>query len=84
MLKTLSSARKAQSAVEFMLLLAVVVSIVLIGFRTFLQRTHDASGVFFNNISTGVMGKPSACGDGVCDPYFEINQDRCCTDCGGC
>lgn len=74
---------KAQAAIEYMLLLAVVVAIVLVGFRTLLKRSHSASNVFFNNVSTGIMGKPNRCGDKICDSPWETN-DNCCIDCVPC
>ena len=71
--------RKAQTAIEYMLLLAVVVTIVLVGFRTWLPQTHDAANVYFDRVSVGILGKPPRCGDGSCGEGENFN--RCCEDC---
>ena len=49
---------KAQTAVEYMLLLAAVVSVVLIGFKQFLPKTTDSNERFFNKATTAIMGDP--------------------------
>ena len=77
-----SPTRKAQTAVEYMLLLAVVVSIVLIGFRTFLPRAQTAGNVYFQRTGSSILGNPNPCGDGKCEWYEDAN--KCCFDCGDC
>jgi len=77
---------KAQTAVEYMLLLAAVVSIVLIGFKTYLPSFQLTSNYYFNQVGIGVLGEPNKCGDGDCDPGlvpgfpFE-NCEKCPVDC---
>ena len=75
---------KAQTAIEYMLLLAAVVAIVLVGFNRYLPRFHETSNIYFNRVAAGVYGKPPRCGDGICtSPTFE-NCEKCPTDCGSC
>ena len=77
--------RTAQTAVEYLLLLAVVVGIVLVGFKTFVPRTRDAGQRFFNRTTISIVGAPNRCGDRTCDgaPYEDGNS--CCMDCApGC
>lgn len=78
--------KKAQTAVEYMLLLAAVVSIVLIGFKSYLPSFQLTSNYYFNQVGTGVLGMPSRCGDKTCDPTgrgYE-NCEKCPVDCGAC
>lgn len=49
----------AQAAIEYMLLLAIVVAITLIGFTRYFDRVHDGSDIFFNGASIGIMGPTS-------------------------
>ena len=74
--------KKAQTAIEYMLLLAVVVSIVLIGFTTYLPEINEASNMYYNRVVPGILGEPPRCGDGICDS-FEIRDggSRCPVDC---
>ena len=76
--------KKAQTAIEYLLLLMTVVTIVLVGFRTYLPRVRDASNVYYNRVVPGIMGTPSRCGDGSCagNPYEDC--ERCPVDCGSC
>jgi len=74
---------KAQAAIEYMLLLAVVVAIVLIGFKTYLPRTQNSADLYFNRTIVGILGVGGRCGDDFCDDRFEDNE-KCCKDCGGC
>jgi len=74
-----------QAAVEYMLLLGVVVAIVLVGFKTYLPRALEASNVYYNKTAVGILGQTTPCGDGICDVFLE-SPDTCCADCriGGC
>ena len=74
--------KNAQTAVEYLLLLAVVVSIVLVGLRTYLPRVYVASNEYFDKASKGIAGKPHPCGDGCCDADFETSVN-CPVDCPG-
>lgn len=76
--------RQAQTAVEYMLLLAVAVTVVLVGFRTFLPKAQDKTGAFYEKAAKGIMGKPPHCGDGKCEEERAENKVTCCVDCGGC
>lgn len=73
--------RDAQTAIEYMLLLAVVVAIVLVAFKVSLPKTRASANIFFNRAAIGILGKPNPCGDGVCDPDFEKTADKCPADC---
>jgi len=72
--------RKGQTAIEYMLLLGVVVALVLIAFRVSLPRMRVSANTYFNRAVIGILGKPNPCGDGVCTPDFE-NHDKCPVDC---
>ena len=74
---------KGQAAVEYMLLFASIVSIVLIGLKVYAPRTTTAGDMYFNRVGSAILGNPNPCGDGVCSPTFE-NVNSCCADCGGC
>jgi len=50
--------RGGQTAIEYLLLLGVVVAIVMVGFRTFLPRTYDTSEKYFNKVLCGMMDEP--------------------------
>ena len=51
--------KKAQSAVEYLLLLAVVAVIVFVGFKTtILPQTQQVSSGYFNKVANGIMGEP--------------------------
>jgi len=73
---------KAQTAVEYMLLLAAVVSIVLVGFKNFLPSFHATSNYYFNQVAIGVLGEPSRCGDGTCSEFEDC--EKCPSDCPVC
>ncbi len=76
-----SKGQKAQTAIEYLLLLGVVVSLVLIAFKTQMaSRIPQATELYFNRASTGIMGKQNPCGDGVCATPWE-DGDKCCVDC---
>jgi len=72
--------KKAQTAVEYLILMAAVVAVVLIGFKQYLPKVYDASNVFFNRAAVGIYGEPNSCGDGTCDWDFE-GCESCPTDC---
>ena len=50
--------RKGQTAIEYLLLLGIVVAVVLVGFRTFVPRTYSISEKYFNVVSCSIMGTP--------------------------
>ena len=68
-----------QAMVEYILLLAAVVAIVLVGFKTYLPRTYNASSVYFNKTQGAILGEPNPCGDG-CKSAFETCE-TCPMDC---
>ena len=80
MRRTAHNLQKAQVAIEYILLLAIVAIIVIIGLQKYLLRAHQASEVYFNRVGTGILGKPNPCGDGVCNWEFE-GVENCCVDC---
>lgn len=69
-----------QTAVEYMLLLGVVVAIVLVAFKVYLPRAKNSANIYFNRTSLRIMGDPNPCGDGCCDMPFE-DVDKCPVDC---
>jgi len=79
---------KAQTAVEYMLLLAAVVSIVLIGFKSYLPQLQLTSNYYFNQVGIGVLGEPNKCGDGSCSDAERRDGrggcENCPVDCGVC
>lgn len=52
------SSLKGQSAIEYMLLLGVVVAIVLVGFKTYFPRSSNAAEGYFNTIAVRIAGPP--------------------------
>jgi len=76
--------KKAQSAIEYLMLLAAVVAIVLIGFKTYLPRILVTGNIYFNRVGVGIMGEPPRCGDKVCRPPPFEDCERCPADCGSC
>ncbi len=78
--KTICYHGKGQTAVEYLLLLAIVVIVVLIGFTRYLPRAREASEIFYNRMGTGIAGNINPCGDGDCDPDFESSA-KCPVDC---
>ena len=73
------SAPRAQTIVEYLLLLAVVVAIILIGFKKFVPRAGSYSELYYNRVSLGIMGEAPSCGDGEC--RLPENNATCCVDC---
>jgi len=72
---------KAQTAVEYMLLLGAVVSIVLIGFKSYFPTFQLTSNYYFNQVGIGVLGEPNKCGDKICSPAENRNRENCPIDC---
>ena len=50
--------RKAQTAIEYLLLLTVTAVIVFIGFKTIVPRSGQVSERFFNKVANGIMDTP--------------------------
>ncbi len=77
-----ASPNGGQTAIEYMLLLGVVVAAVLIGLRVSLPRTRVSAERYFNRTVIGILGAPNPCGDGYCCNPFEDNE-KCPPDCDG-
>ncbi|GEM_PF-2053070 len=77
---TIRHSKKGQTAVEYLLLLGIVVTVVLVGFSKYLPRAQQASNIYFQRVGEGVLGEPNSCGDGTCDKTFE-DDTTCCVDC---
>ncbi|OGX30902.1 MAG: hypothetical protein A2787_09380 [Omnitrophica WOR_2 bacterium RIFCSPHIGHO2_01_FULL_48_9] len=60
-LSTLQSRHNGQTAIEYMLLLAIVVAIVLVGFRHYIPRSRYETERSFNMMSIGILGAPPVC-----------------------
>lgn len=73
------SHQKGQAAVEYMILFAAVVAIVLVAFNTGLPRTQQAGNTFYQRTAVGIYGEPNPCGDQVCGPFEDF--EKCCRDC---
>ncbi len=52
------SSHRAQTAIEYMLLLLIVTLVVLSGIKNLLPRTQKASEIFYNNATIAIYGKP--------------------------
>jgi len=80
--------KKAQTAVEYMLLLGAVVAIVLVGFKSYLPTFQLTSNYYFNQVGIGVLGDPPRCGDGTCSGAEKRDGragcENCPVDCGVC
>ncbi len=48
--------KKAQAAIEYMLLLGVLTIVALVGFKEFVPNTKENSELFFNKTAERVMG----------------------------
>lgn len=70
----------AQTAIEYMLLLGVVVAIVLIAMKVQLPQVKRYANEFFNRTGAGIVDRPNPCGDGYCCVPFE-DADKCPPDC---
>jgi hypothetical protein len=71
--------RKAQTALEYLLILGTVMVIVLTGWKVFLPRVQNSSDLYFNRVNYGIAGKGPRCGDGNC--IAPENPESCCVDC---
>jgi hypothetical protein len=68
-----------QSGLEYTLLLMVVAAVSLVGFNTYLRSVQKSASLYYNRISTGILGKPNPCGDGICSGGETAGT--CCVDC---
>ena len=50
-----------QQALEYVLLLAIVVAIVLFGFKKHVPATRDSAELYYNKVAVGILGEPPAC-----------------------
>jgi uncharacterized protein (UPF0333 family) len=80
--KSIKKENNAQVAIEYMLLLGVIVAIVLVGFNRWLPRVFNSADSYYNLSTNAIVGKASRCGDTACTAYE--NNEKCCVDCGGC
>ncbi len=71
--------KKAQIAVEYLILLTTVVAIVLIGFKTYMPGFEETANVYYNRVVPGILGDPPNCGDGACCDAENLNN--CWIDC---
>lgn len=53
--------QNAQTAIEYMLLLAVVTAIVLVGFKHYVPKSRSATEEFYNKAAIGILGDPPVC-----------------------
>lgn len=74
--------RRAQTAIEYMLLVGVVVALVLVAFKVYLPGTRISANTYFNRAFIGIVGEPNPCGDGYCCGFFE-DLEGCPPDCDG-
>ena len=76
----------AQTAIEYMLLFAVVVAIVLAGFQLYVPLSMMQANALFSNVTDGIMGEPPRCGDGFCSSFENADgyggRANCPVDCG--
>ena len=56
--------RKGQTAIEYMILLGVVVALVLIAFKTQLPRMRVSANIYFNRAMLGIIGSRTPAGTG--------------------
>ncbi len=80
----LKRVKKAQTAVEYMLLMAIVIGVVLIALPSQLPRVYNSANIYFDKSANAIFGRPPDCGDGVCDNTIAEDNESCCDDCGGC
>lgn len=53
--------QNGQQALEYVLLLGIVVAIVLFGFRKYIPQTRTASELYYNKVAVGILGeKPNS------------------------
>ena len=55
--------RKGQSAVEYMILLGVVMGLVMVGFKTKLPEVLSQANVYYNQMTVSILGEPPHCRD---------------------
>ena len=72
--------KNGQNAIEYLLLLALVVGIVLVAFRKHMPTIYSSANVYFNSATNAIVGGAPRCGDGVCDAPYEIDSE-CSADC---
>ncbi len=48
---------QGQTALEYMLLTAIVAAIVLVGFQVYTPRSRTASESYYNNLANAIMGE---------------------------
>lgn len=70
---------KAQSAVEYLLLLAIVGVVVIAGFQAFLPKTQKTTEGYFNTVSRAIVG-----GSGTNEDGTSFNNDPKPIDGGWC
>ncbi len=56
--KTEKVNNNAQTAIEYLLLFAIVATVVLIAFQNVLPRGYKAAGNYYNAVALGIMGPP--------------------------
>ena len=52
---------EAQTMMEYLMMLAATVVVVLLAFRSLLPRTTEYSNIYFNKVSAGIMGNQAGC-----------------------
>ena len=50
--------KRAQTAIEYLLLLGVVTAIALVAFRTFLPKVNKASEFYYNEAAKDILDHP--------------------------
>ena len=73
---------RGQTAIEYLLLLATVVAIVLIGFKKYMPVFYDAADIYYNRVGVGIYGEPNRCGDNTLSAFE--NCATCPVDAGIC
>lgn len=58
MLKTIKNISRAQTAVEYLLLLGVVTAIMMAAFKQFLPQVNRSSEFYYNEAATRILGPP--------------------------
>lgn len=79
-----SPSNQAQTAIEYMLLLATVTVIILLAFNgDYLERVYNAANLYFDRTVVGIYGEGSACGDQHCEIGIEdvVGKAFCPVDC---
>ncbi len=76
--------KQAQTATEYMLLLLIVVIFVLTGYKIYLPEIYNYANIYFNGVTSGILGPSNPCGDGICAGAPVENCATCPPDCGIC